>query len=725
MTLVISLTCALLATFLQQWARKYLKVTQTRYSPHKRARIRSFFSEGVEKCLLPWAVETLPTLLHISLFLFFAGLVVFLCNVDMTVFKLVLSWVGVCTALYGCITLMPIFRHDSPYHTPLSLPAWHIVTGIQYLIFRSLQRLANLGCFGWEAISRFYWLKRTYREKLVQGMQKTAEETALNSSSDIDARALMWTFDSLDEDHELERFFSGFPGLRSSKLVDNPLPSLSWDQTVKIQEALTGLLGRTFSSDLLLPPVKNRRALICAKAVYPGQILNAFVVLDRILSAYQYRGPVATGIVNILRGWANDVDALHVLEAQAVISMTVARVQSRDDAWYILASSALGVTEAALRSYSAHGDSLSLSILIHVVRLGFTHFGKIWQHSFSTVLKVASEFDVQDTSPELQHEFCALWNQIVRHVQNNDDRFMASLILGMIRDVYLALHQDTDCAPTTFSPSTGDEDDILREPSSYPLCNIPAHQLDSTPHIHDISTSTAFVPVVLPDEDNTLLVPPPFASPDPLPLSSTVPLRVGDNPTDVPPLLEKNISVPATLQSVDQTTTESRCISVTSPNLDITHATHRVIATFPRPTHHSTPEPLASTPPDSTASNFPPDAINIRHTAVSLTPSGGLDVPSSPSPSPVFNDIFPTGPPLSSDSHVTRSDHALSCQNTLLVIRYLLHLIWVLLLRERKARRLLCSRKRKMTLLPLLLRFIETLRPPQPIFDVAIARLSI
>ncbi|KAF8257261.1 hypothetical protein EI94DRAFT_1525101, partial [Lactarius quietus] len=115
LSLAISLTCALLATFLQQWARRYLKVTYSRYSPHKRARIRAFFAEGVEKCLLPWAVDTLPTLLHISLFLFFAGLAVFLWNVNLTIFKLVLSWVGVCTALYGCITLMPIFRNDSPY----------------------------------------------------------------------------------------------------------------------------------------------------------------------------------------------------------------------------------------------------------------------------------------------------------------------------------------------------------------------------------------------------------------------------------------------------------------------------------------------------------------------------------------------------------------------------------------------------------------------------------
>ena len=89
--MAISLTCALFATFLQQWARRYLKVTQSRYSLHKKARIRAFVAEGVEKYHLPWVVETLPILLHISLFLFFAGLVVFLLNMNLTIFKLVLS----------------------------------------------------------------------------------------------------------------------------------------------------------------------------------------------------------------------------------------------------------------------------------------------------------------------------------------------------------------------------------------------------------------------------------------------------------------------------------------------------------------------------------------------------------------------------------------------------------------------------------------------------------
>ncbi|KAI0245473.1 hypothetical protein BJV78DRAFT_1106382, partial [Lactifluus subvellereus] len=79
LSLAISLTCAMLATLLQQWARRYLRITQPpRYSPHKRARIRAFFAHGVEKFHLSRAADVLPTLVQLSLFLFFAGLLIYL-----------------------------------------------------------------------------------------------------------------------------------------------------------------------------------------------------------------------------------------------------------------------------------------------------------------------------------------------------------------------------------------------------------------------------------------------------------------------------------------------------------------------------------------------------------------------------------------------------------------------------------------------------------------------
>ena len=119
---------------------------------------------------------------------------------------------------------------------------------------------------------------------------------------------------------------------------------------------------------------------------------------------------LATGIVRIVRGWRNNTGEYASLDAQATISMIVARVQPRDGPWFILASGVLGDPEAVLRSYAAHGESLSLAILIHVVQQQFIHSRKMsWQTSdFSLVLEAASKFNRQDTSLDLQHEFCAL-----------------------------------------------------------------------------------------------------------------------------------------------------------------------------------------------------------------------------------------------------------------------------------------------------------------------------
>jgi hypothetical protein len=585
MSLVISLTCVLLATFLQQWARRYLKITQPRYSLHKRARIRAFFAEGVEKCLLPWVVETLPTLLHISLFLFFAGLVVFLSNVNITIFKLVLSWVGMCTALYGYITLMPIFRHDTPYYTSLSSSAWPGVIGIAFFI----SAVSGLSLYwtvyfhpGAEWMIKF--ARRCYR-LLVHGMQKTLEEAALTFPSEIDVRAFMWTFDCLDEDHELERFFSGLPGLRSSKVVNDPLPSLTVWQKSKLRQALTGFIDRTFSSDLLPTLVKERRAIVCAKAFDPAHFRNAFSVFDKILSKCKYSGPLATGIVHIVGGWTKGEHA--ILDAQATISMIVARVHPRDDSWFNLASNAMGVSEATLRNYATHGDSLSLAILIHVVRQQFGYFRKSsWPTAdFSFVLEAASTFNGRDTSPDLQHDFCALWNQIARKARNDNSQQMAFRILGRVRNIYLALHQDSDSSPMRFFASNCDEGDILRlwEPSSYPLCTIPGHYPDdTTPHIHDDSTSTTFT-CVLPHDDNNVSLVSSFLPGSPVATSPSAygRLCVDESHADAPPL-DDNISLPAM-------------------NL-------------------SPPEPSIFLPPSrSKASTCPPDLSAVEHTAVRRT----------------------------------------------------------------------------------------------------------
>ncbi|KAH9054802.1 hypothetical protein EDB87DRAFT_1418205 [Lactarius vividus] len=507
MSLVISISCALLATLLQQWARRYLRVTQPRYSLHKRAKIRTFFFDGVSAGHQALEIGALPTLLlHVSLFLFFAGLVVFLRNVHLTIFKLALSWVSMCMALYGLATFMPPIRHNTPFHTPFSPFAFPWVSLlVSYMQVSVSHMRAFLRAFIPPPFKRrpSIPLLRSFRKIFPQGIRKTVEETALKLPV-IDARALMWTFDSLDEDHELERFFSGFPGFRSSSVVDDPLPVLYSQKKERLSMGLIGLFDRTLSSDLLPEPIKNRRAIICAKALDPAQFPYAYWdILRRVMSEDQHKGLKTAEFVRVMRSWSGGRDRGTAVLGEAIFASLVARAQRHDDSWLISAPDKLGIPEADLRRCAADGNSLLLTSLIYMIRYQFNQLQKTSRldYQLSEVLEAVSKFGIQDTSPDLQHEFCTLWNQIVLKAWRYYDKELVTCILKPIWNVYIALHQDTNSSPTQFPASTHDYDPVRSSPYSYPVCEVAGH-------IHGNSASTTV------SHDNAALVPASLASPD-------------------------------------------------------------------------------------------------------------------------------------------------------------------------------------------------------------------
>ena len=229
---------------------------------------------------------------------------------------------------------------------------------------------------------------------------------------------------------------------------------------------------------------------------------------------------------------------------------------------------------------------------------------------------------------------------------------MALNTVGSIRNVYIDLHQHTNSVPTRFSASTGDDDSILWEPSSYPVCTIPGHHADSTAHIHDDNAPTTSVGTAPHGHDNIALVPSlPSRSPDTTYVSAHAPLRVDESTTEVPPL-DNSVS-PAL------TTPSSHCVPSTSPNPVTTLVILEDIDALPGAMEVSTPE-LSASPPlsKSKSSTCPPDVVAVEHVAVSHTASGDLNAPSSAPHAPVLDDILLTGLLLPSDSAVTGSDRA-------------------------------------------------------------------
>lgn len=70
LSLALSLTCALLATLVEQWARDFIHKTEMCPSSVRRARVFSFLYFGLKKFKMHVVVDTIPMILHASLFFF-------------------------------------------------------------------------------------------------------------------------------------------------------------------------------------------------------------------------------------------------------------------------------------------------------------------------------------------------------------------------------------------------------------------------------------------------------------------------------------------------------------------------------------------------------------------------------------------------------------------------------------------------------------------------------
>jgi hypothetical protein len=138
-----SITTALLVVFVQQWAHSYLRATQGGQSSRVRAQIHTFFNKGIRKWRLSRIVKAVPSLFHISLFLFFVGLAIWLININHVVGALVIAWLGLCVYGYAFVTIVPIFYHDCPYYSPLSSSIWRFTVAVRYAASRLFRRLAS------------------------------------------------------------------------------------------------------------------------------------------------------------------------------------------------------------------------------------------------------------------------------------------------------------------------------------------------------------------------------------------------------------------------------------------------------------------------------------------------------------------------------------------------------------------------------------------------------
>ncbi len=517
----------------------------------------------MDKTHLPSTVEALPALIHLSLFLFFAGLAIFLFNIDHSVFISVIWWIVGFTALYGSMTVMPIFRHDSPYCAPLSSTAWFLHAIPLYVLYGVLAHITSgrfVGTGTRDSPRR--WIQ--YRSQIPWDVQKAAKETTSTQSEEIDLDILKSTIDgAVGDDKTLEATFEAIPGFLKSPMVKNVKGSLLDEDRSKIVESLEGFLDSNLSSNSVNEEIKIRRIIICMNATkeigksrdissilsrlrkdnlgeddslleklfavipaffnsipeeapdrhmpYPELrdaldgflrrtlppntviesvkirrldiYLNAIKViygldqvrstLSKILLGMFCKLPTSMEIAYTLSRWCSrpeDTGRMSVVAPDWVADTLIhVPTQERDDHWVAFVKDQFDMSEGVLVENIAHGDdSVLLAILIHVTGQAASI------DSRAEILRSLSKFDIRNTHPDLQNEFCALWNKFVQEARNKP--VPSIQILRSIRQVYIALHHGTDAAPTDFDASTRYWDPILSDPTSYPLCTIHNHR---------------------------------------------------------------------------------------------------------------------------------------------------------------------------------------------------------------------------------------------------------
>ena len=591
-----------MATLGQQWAHRYISIIQhPRYTPDQRARIRAIFAKNALGAYSIWGAGLSPLFLHLSVFLFLVGGLVYLFNLNRATFGAVVWWVVIATSGYAYVTMDAILKPENLFYTPFSPSVLRLYLWMLGMVSRLCTYIKPLRnrCAG--AREHCCALRNRYQDGFVEGKWMEIEEKAWEPSSEVDGMVIERSLISLDDDNELGRFFDAIPGFCRSRLYQGPLPS---HVQTKIKQALYGFMCRTFSSDFVPESVKSDRLITCLNTAHAA--LGPEAPSETILEPLWNQIPQSVEIGHALTHWCARRIDLSCEPLRWIVAGILASARERDDRWHALAIDVFGLPERALRDHVTHGDSVLLFILIHTTRHAI-HSGS-WT---PWILSSHPRFNIRNTLPRLQDDFCALWNEIVTRTRENGDDVPLVDILRKIRYSFITLHQGTDAAPTAFSHSTDDNASVLFEPSSYPMCTVASHHSNSAAHNPTVSSPTVTPPIG--HSPNVPLQYAPVGNHTPSLISPDV---AGDSsiPGNATTSSTSGTAGPAQ-QQLEETATAAPSIVFDSPQVSMPMASLSYSA-------------VAPTPPSYSVSTRTDHTPHVPGTSASFSTIGPLSVPS-------------------------------------------------------------------------------------------------
>jgi hypothetical protein len=267
-SLVLSLTCALIATLLQQWARRYIETPKFSNVLRHRARVRSLLLVGTKSYKIPIIVEMLPTLLHLSVYLFLAGLVIAFHTIHKTVAIAVDVAVGVSGLAYLALSILPCLDVRCPYRTPISQILWYpchaflsFTAPFLHRCILGLRELLNQPAQSSGLFVSNHWQYFTY------GLEKSIVYRAVETLRDGDRGRVTWLFNqlALGDRHTFLKFAASIPIHKIPDLI----PSI---ESASFRESLLVLLRsvagtRPGLAAWLDSDVHRRSLLVCLHAI--------------------------------------------------------------------------------------------------------------------------------------------------------------------------------------------------------------------------------------------------------------------------------------------------------------------------------------------------------------------------------------------------------------------------------------------------------------------------
>jgi len=278
---VIAIVSAFYVMLVQQWIRRYNQTLAELASDQER--VRSCLFIGTQKYKMSHAIGLIPLPLHISVFLFFAGLIVFLFSISHVIAVVLTVAVVFIGFLYAVLTILPSTDDICPYFTPMSDTWWYL----QHTIFTAAATVCHLvveqfrnrsgpdlGARPGRLSNWSKFLKDTIevnKGHLKDGLRGNIFQHAKTAPDDVDLLTLTWLLQRpiMGDKGKLQAFIDSIPPRILVQLSSLEAESGKKKKKKNIRDHLSNLFQSCLGNkDKLEEAERNQRLQICLDAFY-------------------------------------------------------------------------------------------------------------------------------------------------------------------------------------------------------------------------------------------------------------------------------------------------------------------------------------------------------------------------------------------------------------------------------------------------------------------------